>query len=45
MDKKIVKLRHDCRIEDVKMIVAKAALKTDLEDTTKGTDEQMQDIN
>ena len=45
MDKKIVKLRHDCRIEDVKMIVAKAALKTDLDETSKGVDDQIQDIN
>lgn len=45
MDKKIVKLRQDCRIEDVKMLVAKGALKADLEENSKGVDDQIQDIN
>jgi len=31
MDNKLVRLRHDCRIDDVKMLIAKGALKSEIE--------------
>ena len=38
-------LAIEVRIEDVKMLVAKGALKADLEENSKGVDDQIQDIN